>query len=91
MKGDTEATKNYKGCFNCLRNLRDKCSKTKGWYYCKGIHNPAICNKREEKETIETRQIESANKRTCVLACFTCLASRVLSVLACLACSSCAL
>ena len=50
--------KNHKICFNSLRvvYLSNKSLKTKGCCYCKGIYNSA-CNKREEKETIETRQI----------------------------------
>ena len=55
---DTEARKiylkNHKRCFNCLRegHLSNKCLETKGCYYCKGIHNSAINNKREEKAFI---------------------------------------
>ena len=48
--------KNHKRCFNCLRedHLSSRWLKTKGCYYYKGIHNSAIFNKREEKETMET-------------------------------------
>ena len=52
-------------CFNCLRHchLSNKCLKTKGCYYCKGIHNSVICNKPEEKEVIKTASnLSSANK-----------------------------
>ena len=41
--------KNHKRCFNCLSE-----GHLSNRYYCKGIHNSAICNKREERETIET-------------------------------------
>ena len=71
---DTEARKIYlknnKRCLNCLRegNLSNKCLKTKGCYYCKGIHNSAICNKREERETIETTSnLASSNKEMILL------------------------
>ena len=35
-------------------HLSNKCLKTNRCYYCKGIHNSAICNWWEEKETMET-------------------------------------
>ena len=57
--------KNHKICFNCLRegHLSNKRLKTKGFYYCKGIHNSAICNKREERKIIETTSnLSSSNK-----------------------------
>ena len=66
---DTEARKmclsNHQRCFNCLRegHLSNKCLKTKGCYYSKGIHNSAICNKREERDTKKpTSNLSSSNK-----------------------------
>ena len=71
MMTNTEARKiylkNHKRCFNCLRegHLSNKCLKTKWCYYCKGIHNSDIYNKREETETIETNSnLSSSNKET---------------------------
>ena len=62
--------KNCKRCFNCLRegHLSIKCLKNEGCYYCKRIHNSAICNKREEKEIIETTSsLSSSNKEMILL------------------------
>ena len=74
MITDTEARKiylkNHKRCFNSLRegHLSNKCLKTKECYYCKEIHNSAICNKREERETIETTSnLSSPNKEMILL------------------------
>ena len=43
--------------------MSNKYLKTKGCYYCKGIHNSVICNKRQEKEIIEAASnLSSSNK-----------------------------
>ena len=47
--------------------MSNKCLKTKGCYYCKGIHNSAICNKQEEKETIETTSNLPLSNREMIL------------------------
>ena len=48
--------------------MSNKCLKTKGCYYCEGIHNSAICNKREENETTETTSnLSSSNKEIILL------------------------
>ena len=61
--------KNHKRCFDSLKegHLSNKCLKTKGCYYCKGIRNSAICNEREEKEIIETTSNLSSSKKEMIL------------------------
>ena len=44
-------------------SFENKFLKTKGRHFCKGRHNSAVCNKREEKETTEvTSNLSSSNK-----------------------------
>ena len=44
-------------------SFENKFLKTKGRHFCKGRHNSAVCNKREEKETTEvSSNLSSSNK-----------------------------
>ena len=45
--------RNHKRCFICLNqgHISQNCSKKNGCYFCKGLHNSAICNSRDKKET----------------------------------------
>ena len=48
--------------------MSNNCLKIKGCYCCERIHNSAICNKGEERETIETTSnLSSSNKEMILL------------------------
>ena len=51
--------KTYKRCFICLNqgHISQNCSKKNGCYFCKGLHNSAICNNRDKKETSENTNV----------------------------------
>ena len=51
--------RNHKRCFICLNQgyISQNCLKKNGCYFCKGLHNSAICNNRDQKETSENTNV----------------------------------
>ena len=60
---ETEARKllsrNHKRCYICLNqgHISQNCLKKNGYYFCKGLHNSAICNNRDKGETPENTNV----------------------------------
>ena len=55
MIADPEARKEFlkkgKRCFLCLNvdHVGRNCTKSKSCFYCKGMHNSAICHNKKDK------------------------------------------
>ena len=62
--------RNHKRCFICLNqgHISQNCSKKNGCYFCKGLHNSAICNNRDKTETPENINVNfSSSEKDFVL------------------------
>ena len=57
--------RNHKRCFICLNQgyISQNCSKNNGCYFCKGLHNSAICNNRDKKERPETTNFNFSSSK----------------------------
>ena len=51
--------RNHKQCFICLYqgHISQNCLKKNGCYFCKGLHESAICNNKGKKETPENTNV----------------------------------
>ena len=62
--------RNHKRCFVCLKegHTSQNCSKKNECYFCKGLHNSAICNNTDKTETPENINVNfSSSEKDFVL------------------------